>query len=130
VQYKKSNYIPSSWESVAPTNKWRLVFFQDDGVLNFEDSFRGGYGGTSQTRVNSATGQKTSSVYNITTDPYSLNATMVDRLVNICNEVCFGGGEVCTMFVFIFISHLVYFSFFIWKYKKGGCKINLHVESK
>ena len=124
VQYKKSNYIPSSWESVAPTNKWRLVFFQDDGVLNFEDSFRGGYGGTSQTRVNSATGQKTSSVYNITTDPYSLNATMVDRLVNICNEVCFGGGEsldhVCFYFYF---SPCLFLFFSFGNIKKVGAKL-------
>ena len=90
INHKKSKYISPYWESVAVSNKWRLVFFQDDGVLNSEDCFQNSNNGvTYQTRVNSQTGQKTSSIYNITTDPYSLDSSIVERLVHLCNEVSF-----------------------------------------
>jgi hypothetical protein len=92
IDYKKSNYIPHFWDSTAKSNAWRLIFFQDDGVLNCEDSFCGG-NVQYQTRINSQTGQKTSSMYNIKTDPYTLNPEMVERLVSLCNEV--GAKLIC-----------------------------------
>jgi len=88
-QAKQSIFVSPLWENTKSNNVWRLIFFEDDGVLNFEDTLRGKL----LPRTNSKTGQVTLSKYNMTTDPYTLNEERVQRLVTIANEV--GARLIC-----------------------------------
>ena len=91
-KFKTSTFISPLWESTAPSNVWRLIFFEDDGVLNFEDTLRGG-SQAPQARTHPETGHVTMTKYNMTTDPFTLDEERVHRLVTIANEV--GARLIC-----------------------------------
>ena len=91
-RHKLSVCISPLWESVHASNTWRLIFFHDDGVLNSEDTLRYGHAPI-QSIADPKTGHTRMTKYSMTTDPYSLDSVMVQRLVSVCNEV--GAKLIC-----------------------------------
>ena len=70
---------------------WRLIFFDDDGVLNKEDTLLGGrakpLGPLDMSEVSGGKGEVARrTCYNMTESVWNLDNDMVSRLVGICNE--------------------------------------------